>query len=184
MDQHILDEIATASVASEKATGVPAELLFAQCALESGWLKHTPGNNCFGIKSFAGEAGRQLLTTTEWFTDQQAHAFVALGDSRSATPDPNSPVHSGGRRRYTVRDWFAMFATLGDCFTKRAKLFVTGRYAPFATKYLADRNLDTLVHGIAPIYATDPNYATSVLTIAREQKVQDALARARSAGNA
>src|SRR6476660_7388079 len=78
--------IAQAAVASENATACPAELQAAQCILETGWLKHAPGNNCFGIKSYQGESGRQLLTTREWFTADGLARFLSLGDGRTATP--------------------------------------------------------------------------------------------------
>lgn len=182
MDQKILDEIATASVASEKATGIPAAFVFAQCAQESGWLQHAPENNCFGVKSYVGEFGRQLLATKEWFTSVQLARFLAQGDGRSAVPDDVPP--RGVVRRYTVKDWFATFATLSDCFTKRATLFTTGRYAPFAERYASDGDLDALVRGVASVYATDPNYASEVLAIANEEKVVDAIERARGENDA
>src|SRR5438477_8715451 len=77
--------IAEAAVASERSTGCPAELQAAQCILETGWLKHAPGNNCFGIKSYGGASGRQLLNTREWFSDADAARFLALGDGRTAS---------------------------------------------------------------------------------------------------
>src|SRR5579872_7370119 len=79
-----LRQIAQAAVASERATGCPAELQAAQCILETGWLSHAPGNNCFGIKSYPGESGRQLLHTREWFTDTGVRQFLASGDGRTA----------------------------------------------------------------------------------------------------
>lgn len=43
-------------------------LLVAQVLVESGWLKHTPGNNCLGIKwtSKYPESQKQMLWTKEW----------------------------------------------------------------------------------------------------------------------
>src|SRR5437660_12429141 len=79
-----LGRIAEAAVASERSTGCPAELQAAQCILETGWLNHAPGNNCFGIKFYAGAFGRQLLHTREWFTNTEAARFLALGDGRTA----------------------------------------------------------------------------------------------------
>ena len=78
--------IAQAAVAAEKATHCPAELQAAQCILETGWLAHAPGNNCFGIKSYEGAAGRQLLASREWFNDAELDCFLSRGDGRSATP--------------------------------------------------------------------------------------------------
>jgi flagellum-specific peptidoglycan hydrolase FlgJ len=171
--------IAQAAVAAEKATACPAELQAAQCILESGWLDHAPGNNCFGIKSFSGENGRQLLATREWFTGEELARFLALGDGRTARIAQPGRHDARGRRLYHVRDWFASFATLADCFARRAAGFTAGRYAPFAAAYQADHNLEALVRGIAPIYATDPSYADKVLGFVHDPDIQEAISRAR-----
>jgi flagellum-specific peptidoglycan hydrolase FlgJ len=178
METKVIGEIARAAVASERATGCPAELIAAQCILESGWLKSAPGNNCFGIKSYPGEAGRQLLFTTEWFTEAEAQRFLALGDSRTAALKRPDARHDG-RREYGVMDWLASFPSLADCFAKRASLFAAGRYAPFAAAYALSRDFEALVNGIAPIYATDPGYAGQVIRIASQSNVQAALTAAR-----
>lgn len=172
--------IARAAVDSEKATQVPADLQCAQCILETGWLSHAPGNNCFGIKSYAGEFGRQLLSTREWFTDGECAGFLAGDPERTA--DLVEPVQQDarGRKLYSVKDWFATFPTLGDCFARKSQLFTLPRYAPFFQAYLQNRNLESLVRGISPIYATDPYYADQILKLMREPEVQQAIADARS----
>jgi flagellum-specific peptidoglycan hydrolase FlgJ len=175
-----LQLIAQAAVASEKATTCPAELQAAQCILETGWLSHAPGNNCFGIKSYAGEFGRQLLSTKEWFTDAELAAFLAPGDGRQATLAQPVQQDARGRRLYNVEDWFATFAVLGDCFARRAAMFSLGRYAPLAAAWRASRDLEALVRGIAPIYATDPTYADKVLSLIRNTDVQAAIVQARA----
>ena len=168
--------IAEAAVKSDKLTGCPAELTAAQCILESGWLDYCPGQNCFGIKSFKGEYGRQLLDTWEVFTPSQLQQFLSQGDSRSA-------VALGGNR-YRVKDWFATFATLADCFTRRALMWNEGPYAPAAKVYESNESpdrLETYVKAIAPIYATDPHYAEKVLTLIHQPNVFRALELARKA---
>ena len=171
--------IAQAAVESEKTTRCPAELQAAQCILESGWLHHAPGNNCFGIKSFSGENGRQLLATREWFTREELARFLALGDGRTARAAQPVQHDTRGRQLYHVRDWFASFATLADCFARRAATFTAGRYAPFAAAYRADRNLESLVRGIGPIYATDPAYADKLLGLIHDPDFQQAIFGAR-----
>src|SRR6478672_13564702 len=143
--------IAQAAVLSERSKGCPAELQAAQCILETGWLSHAPGNNCFGIKSYSGEYGRQLLATREWFTDEEVARFLSKGDGRTAVPAEPMQRDARGRTLYQVQDWFATFATLGDCFTRRAVMFTAGRYAKFATAYKENRDLEALVRSIAPI---------------------------------
>src|SRR6478672_2840811 len=92
-----LGRIAEAAVASEQSTGCPAELQAAQCILETGWLNHAPGNNCFGIKSYAGAFGRQLLHTREWFTDAELARFLTSADGRTA--EPVEPAQQDARGR-------------------------------------------------------------------------------------
>ncbi len=38
------------ALAAQALTGVPASVSLAQAALESGWGRHAPGHNFFGIK--------------------------------------------------------------------------------------------------------------------------------------
>jgi flagellum-specific peptidoglycan hydrolase FlgJ len=172
--------IAEAAVASERSTGCPAELQAAQCILETGWLKHAPGNNCFGIKSYAGERGRQLLQTREWFTDAEAARFLRLGDGRTAKIAEPVQQDSRGRKLYHIEDWFASFATLGDCFAHRAAMFAAGRYRPFAVAFKSGGSLEELVRGVARVYATDPGYADAVLALIHRAEVQQAIASARA----
>jgi flagellum-specific peptidoglycan hydrolase FlgJ len=176
-----LPKIARAAVDAEGQTGCPAELMAAQCILETGWLAAAPENNCFGIKSYAGNFGRQLLRTKEWFTDEQLRHFLALGDQRHAEMDAAVPPRSDGRKRYAVWDWFATFKDLGDCFAKRAAMWDKGPYSKAATAFKQGGGLEDLVRGIAPVYATDPKYADSVLGIIHQRDVQTAILQARSA---
>jgi flagellum-specific peptidoglycan hydrolase FlgJ len=167
--------IASAALAAQKATGCPGLLLIAQCALETGWLNSAPNNNCFGIKEYEGCYGRQLLRTIEWFNDSELRWFLSKADGRTAEVAQGATfIGHAGRRKYAVQDWFATFESLGDCFAKRASLFATGRYAFAATKFKVDSDLNALIHAIAPIYATDPHYAESVLAIVNQPDVQAA----------
>ena len=174
--QSNLHTIATAAIKCELVTGVPADLLAAQCILESGWLKVCPGNNSFGIKSYVGQFGQQLLLTREWFNDKELAWFLHLGDQRSATlVDPSQAPDKNGRQQYRVYDWFATFPDLAGCFTKRASLFLHGAYATFAVAYQQDRNFEAYVRGMAKVYATAPNYAEVVMSIVKMPEVGEAL---------
>lgn len=147
-------QIAEAAVESERRTGLPAELTAAQCILESGWLSHSPGNNCFGIKFASRHKDSQLLLTTEY---------------RNGTP---------------VKEFhrFAKFATLGDCFADHAQLITTKvAYAKPWAQYQLDRDLTALIKGIAPKYATDPNYASKVLAMVQRSDLSKAIGEARKA---
>jgi flagellar protein FlgJ len=169
-----LKTIAAAAWASQQKTGCPGLLQLAQCALETGWLKSAPGNNCFGIKAYPGCHGRQLLTTTEWFTDAELKHFLSLGDSRTAELNHAHEQVLSGRREYIVHDWFATFETLGDCFSKRAAMWDKGRYMVCAEQFKRDGDLNALVRSIASIYATAPDYAKQVLSIIDQADVQAA----------
>src|SRR5690349_9861737 len=78
----------------EQKTGCPAAITLAQWALESGWGKYAPGNNCFGIKVYAGCYGVQTLATHEY-------------------------VHG---KPFEENLTFATFPTLEACFEKHAAL--------------------------------------------------------------
>lgn len=169
---------ADAAVIAENDTGCPAALLLAQWALESGWGEHSPGNNCFGIKAYPDAYGRQLLHTVEYFTKKELAQFLDRDPARTATLIPSNTTHDG-RDKYSVEDWFATFPTLAACFKKRAQLFFTGPYRPFAEAYALDHDLAKAIAGIAPIYATDPNYSTLLQKILHQQNFQEALTLAR-----
>ena len=169
-----LGAAAQAAVACEHETGLPAEITVAQWALESGWGSAAPGNNCFGIKEYAGCHGRQLLHTVEWFTDSELQWFLSKGDGRTAELVHPVQTDKRGAHKYAVQDWFSTFASLGDCFAKRAAMWDKGPYAKAADQYRQDNDLVSLVRNIAPIYAKDPAYADQVLAIIRQSDVQAA----------
>lgn len=182
MQQTNLHLIADASITCEMRTSIPADLICAQCILESAWLKVAPGHNCFGIKSYLGEFGRQLLMTREWFDDHSLAWFLHLGDSRTATlVDPTLPPDSKGRRQYRCYDWFSTFPDLASCFAKRASLFQHGAYGMYATAYSQDHNFDRYARSVAQKYATAPNYADVIMSIVRMPEVVEALQDAKEA---
>ena len=174
-----LPAIAEAAVLATKGTICPAEMIAAQCAEESGWLDHAPQNNCFGIKAYPGAAGRQLLKTEEWFTEQEAAHFLTGMQGRRLEVATPLQTNAKGRKHYHAYDWFATFDDLADCFKKRVELFDAGVYHPFAEAYRQTGDLDTLVRSMAEKYATSPIYANEVLSIVHDPEVQAALAAAR-----
>ncbi len=176
-----LKTIAASAVQAESSSGVPAELIAAQCILESGWLEHAPGNNPFGIKALPN-FGRQLLDTTEWFTQAELAAFLAPGDGRTATVFLKNgvPQTKGTRTFYKVKDWFAKFGSLADAFVRHAELLLKGKFYGTATsRYQIDKDLAEYVEAIAKNYATAPDYAASVKAVINSPNVQAALRAAR-----
>jgi flagellum-specific peptidoglycan hydrolase FlgJ len=145
--------IARAAVKSEKSTGLPAELTAAQCILESGWLEHAPGNNCFGIKDTDRFPGVQYKMTEEWRNGK-------LEDSREA---------------------FEVYPDLSDCFTDHANL-LTGNpaYSVAWEVYLRGGSVLDLIQGISTRYATDKKYPSKIARLARQCNVREALEAARA----
>lgn len=127
-----------AAHASEATTHLPYELTAAQWALESGWGNHQPQNNCFGIKSYPGCAGTQQLKTQEWIN---------------------------GKLLWVMRE-FATFPTLEDCFNYHGRLITQGQsYQKAWSDYVRTMDLHQLILGVAPIYATDPQYTLKLLEL-------------------
>jgi flagellar protein FlgJ len=158
IDQQALTNAASSAKGAEKVTGLPKEITLAQWALESGWGQHAPGNNCFGIKAYPGCHGTQTLMTHETL-----HGVSKL-----------------------VEQQFATFATLDDCFTKHALLITSG--APYAKLWQGWSQLVglgglaraagvlVLLCFLAPIYATDENYASELVKILQMPEIKAAMA--------
>lgn len=129
---------AAAKKASD-ATDIPALLILAQSALETAWGKTTPGNMFFGIKAGANWKGkRQKLWTHEVRNGVSARVQA---DFRAY----NSPEES-------FVDW-ANF------------LKANSRYK----KVLAARDTVTAAKELEKAgYATDPNYAESIIMVAHK----------------
>lgn len=148
-----LNQIARAAVSVEAETGLPAELIAAQCILESGWLRSAPGNNPFGIKARKGlpRERTQLLRTKE-YVNGNAVITQAL---------------------------FERFDSLEDAFRRHAELLTTGKpYRNAWAQYRVESNLDALIDAIAPVYATDPHYS-GLLRSVLNQAVRGAIEKAR-----
>jgi flagellum-specific peptidoglycan hydrolase FlgJ len=183
--QAAIARIVESAVDAERATGVPAEVTAAQAILESGYLEHAPGNNCFGIKAYAGCPGTQLLDTHEWFSDAARDRFLSRGEGRAAVAIEPPRFDATGRKHYACRDLFATFPSLADAFAYHGALLTRGVYAPAWQQYQTDHDIDAFIRGIARHYATDPQYAALISQLAHGQHVAVAiLAKRGSAQNA
>lgn len=148
-----LNQASTAAVASEKTTGCPAELTVCQWAQESGWGMHVPGNsnNPFGIKAKLEEP------------------FIAV----------MTPEHLHGTDTRMIQN-FRVFPTLKDAFDYHGSLIATGApYGKAFEEYERTKDIVQLIKGIAPHYATDPNYAKELLAFLTMPMVTNAIAEAR-----
>lgn len=158
--QAYVDYLYPYALASEKATGISAIAQLAQGALESAWGKIAPGNMLFGVKDTDGVNGNeQLLTTTEY--------------SRSANAKfPNiisvTPVIRNGQKwyKYKIKDYFRKYPTPKESFVDHANFFIKNkRYAKaLAVKHDPYKFIDEIAKAG---YATDPNYATTLKSIAK-----------------
>ena len=147
-----LAAITTAAVASEKATGVPAELTAAQCIFESGWLKVAPGNNCFGIKDTDRLPGSQYFLTKEYINGQWHQQRLA----------------------------FEVYPSLAACFEDHGGLLASGKpYREAFKVYQSDKDLKKLCYAVASRYATAPTYGDMIWQMATSTNLTAALAAAR-----
>jgi len=146
-----LSAAAQAAVQSEAATGVPAELTVPQWIDESGWGRHQPGNNPFGIKAVGDEAYTRCATTE---------------------------VVAGAQE--IIDQNFEAFPTLADAFTRHANLITTGTFFRSSfEQYQQDRDFPAYVRALSAHYATDPDYADKILTLSRGPHVTAAIQSAR-----
>lgn len=133
-----------AAQAAEAATGIPADFMLAQAALESGWGRRdirlpdgSPSYNLFGIKAGANWKGPVAeVTTTEYL---------------------------GGRPR-KVKATFRAYASAEEAFADYARLMTKNpRYAPVLAQAKT-------AHGFAHAlqragYATDPAYGDKLARV-------------------
>lgn len=141
--QAFLERLAGPARAASRASGVPAELILAQAALETGWGRREiatadGGNshNLFGIKAGSGWQGE----TTEILTHE---------------------VIDG--RRQAVRDRFRVYGSFEEAFTDYARLIGDNpRYSGVGAAATPDQAARALQRGG---YATDPAYADKLIAV-------------------
>ncbi len=139
------------AVISERKTNVPALVILAQAAVESGWGEHAPGNMFFGIKATATWKGKkQLITTTEIHSNRN----VKYPEIISIT------AIAGGKYKYKVRAWFRAYDNAAESFSDHGEFLRTNpRYAnAFLTNSPSEFVDEISIAG----YATDPQYAITL----------------------
>jgi flagellum-specific peptidoglycan hydrolase FlgJ len=147
-----------AARASEAANGVPALVTLGQAALESGWGRHAPRFNFFGIKARGSdpEATRQLLRTREVFSDRNRKFPEII----SITP------RADGKFDYIVKDWFRAFPDAASGFKGHGEFLVRNKRYARAFTLAADPYAFAAEVARAG-YATDPNYARVLMGVMR-----------------
>lgn len=145
------------ALATEQKTGIKAIFTLAQAGLESGWGKHAPRNNFFGIKGRTAPPNkRQLLTTTEVFsTDRHRNKF----------PEVISVTQrADGKYLYKVKDWFMAYATPEEGFTDHAEFFFKNKRYKKALEVKNDPY--KFAEEVARAgYATATNYAQTLKNV-------------------
>lgn len=135
-----------------RRTGLPAQFVIGQAALESGWGKHeiksadgTPTHNLFGIKAGSNWKGRTVEVRTTEYIDGQPRKVV---------------------------DRFRAYDSYADAFTDWAKLMADNpRYA----KVLEAKDAAQFARRLESAgYATDPLYAEKLTRVINQQLVQRA----------
>ena len=149
------------AIQTQNKTGIHADFILAQAALESGWGKSAPGNMFFGVKDTDGINGNeQLLTTTEFSRNPNLKFPVIL----SVTKEVRKGVEWF---RYRIRDYFRKYKTPEESFTDHAKFFERNRRYRAALCVKHDPFL--FAEAIAKAgYATDPDYTRKLHSVIRE----------------
>ena len=125
---------------AQKKFKIPAAVSLAQWIIESGWGAHSPGNNPFGMKPRHGmNDPQQMLMTTEVIKGKIIHE--------------EQP--------------FRLFNTLQDAFLAHAELLATAPVYSTAMKALP--SVEGFIREMAGHYATDPLYASKLLSIINSQ---------------
>lgn len=140
---------------AERRTGVPADFILGQAALESGWgqaqirnADGSPSHNLFGIKS-----------TPQW---------------RGATAEASTTEFEAGTA-HRRREGFRSYASYADAFADYARLLGTQqRYAQVLAQPASPEQFASGMQRAG--YATDPHYAAKLArTIHHAQGIRRAL---------
>jgi flagellum-specific peptidoglycan hydrolase FlgJ len=135
-----------AAIASSRASGFPPGITVAQAALESNW----------------GQS--QLSRDAHNYFGIKAHGHHAR------VAYPTFEVING--RRVRVGAEFARYASIDECFADRDRLIAS--VSCYAAARACSADPEAFAHALATHWATDPNYATKLLRVYRENRL-DAL---------
>jgi len=157
--QQFIDAVLPHAEKAARELGIPARVLVAQAALETGWgkhqIRHADGSsafNLFGIKADKSWAGERVRTLTHEYDngrlEKQAAKFRAYGSIEAAFDDYVQFLKANPRYSQALQHG------------GNAQRFATGLQQAG--------------------YATDPGYAQKILRIAYGPTMQAAITRTRS----
>ncbi|KXS39129.1 MAG: flagellar protein FlgJ [Halomonadaceae bacterium T82-2] len=140
-----VDTLRGPAQAAARQTGVPAELILAQAALETGW-------------------GRYEIPTAEGGNSHNLFGIKAGSQWRGETTDIVTTEYVDGRPEQRV-DRFRVYDDYQAAFTDYARLIGDNpRYAGVVTATSGDQAARALQTGG---YATDPHYADKLIAVMR-----------------
>lgn len=129
-----------AAVEAERQYGVPWQVTLVQAALESGWGKSALGGyNIFGIKG-TGPAGSVSVPTKEYVNG----------------------------RYITITAKFAKYHDFHEAVVAHGKLFHNGYYDKAVNQFAKDHDPVAFARNIHGIYATDPSYASKLISLMQQ----------------
>jgi flagellar protein FlgJ len=138
-----LKPLASPAQAASRRTGVPAELILAQAALETGW-------------------GRHQIVTEEGRNSHNLFGIKAGSRWQGPTTEITTHEHFDGRR-VRIQDRFRVYDSFEAAFTDYASLISNSpRYSAVTEAPNAAQAARELQAGG---YATDPAYADKLITI-------------------
>lgn len=142
--REFIDAIAPAAQECQRRTGIPASFTIAQGALESGWGRHAPGRNLFGIKAGTSWRGDCTEQTTRECIDG---------------------------RWIVITDRFRAYTDWQGSIDDHAELLCNARYRP-ALQYASDP-VRYAVEVQRCGYATDPQYGEKLGQIIRQYRLTE-----------
>jgi flagellar protein FlgJ len=152
---------------AETNTKVPAIFILAQCAIETGWSKYSPGHMMFGIKDTDGINGNeQLVTTTEYLKNPNAKFPVII----SKVFIPAKKLY-----KYVVKTWFRKYNSPKESFEDHGRFFIDNRryHDNFITCKLDWKCW--CIEVAADGYATGTDYANTLIEVGKgiEKVIKD-----------
>ena len=138
-----IDQMLPGARACQRTAGIPASFTIAQAALETGWGSRVRGNNLFGIKADRSWKGPTVDVPTHEVVNGKSIAIVAK---------------------------FRAYPSWAACIEDRARFFLSmPRYA----RCFAEHTGAGWARAVAAAgYATDPNYADTLVSIMDGRELQ------------
>lgn len=141
-NEAFISALAPQAIKSQEEFGIPASTVIAQGILESGWGKHTIGNNIFGIKEGSGYTGPVVSTKT---TENYNGSNVSITDT------------------------FRGYNSISEAVYDHAKNVIAGN--PQYYSGVINNNWQKSIEGLSPSYATDPNYTSLLKSIVKDNNL-------------